>query len=933
MNSNTTSYASGSLVRARGREWVVMPDSRDDLLILKPLGGTDDETTGIYLPLEKVESATFKMPEPDDLGDYRSARLLRNAVKLGFRNSAGPFRCFGSIAVEPRPYQLVPLLMALKLDPVRLLISDDVGIGKTIEACLIVKELMARGEITGFSVLCPAQLAEQWQVELRTKFHIEAELVLPGTVRALEKNCEANQSVFEKYPVTIVSLDFIKSDRHRSDFIRACPNTVIVDEAHLCSSKGTRRHQRYNLVKELSMNEDRNMIFVTATPHSGNEDAFRSLLTLLKPEFAELPAVLTGKNNERHRRHLAKHFVQRIRGDIRAYSNENTFFPERETNDKESYLLGEEYKNLFNQVISYTRDSITKSTRDHRGRVRYWSALALLRALASSPRAAAATLRNRSITEETQTPEEADELGRRIVLDLDTDTGEEPPDIIPGSKTADSMLRKLQKTAEAITPEQDAKLQKAIKLIRKHLKEGYHPIVFCRFIDTAEYVTANLRNKLKKASIECVTGTLPHDERERVIRELSHQDQRVLVCTDCLSEGINLQDGFNAVIHYDLSWNPMRHEQRAGRVDRFGQKSTTVRVTNYYGEDNGIDERVMKVLLRKHTSIRNSLGISVPIPGSTSEIMEALIEDLFNTGSDQMLLTGFEGFMAKTGNEIFKKWDKAEEREKQSRTMFRQLTIKVDEVAKELKEAREATGSGISIQEFVTDALRFHGGIVTQQTDKQTDRTITLNLTGLPDNLKDALEITEKTQQKKVSFEFPAKNNDEYISRTHPFVENLAQFIVDTTMDRQTQSKAGRCGVIRTNGVQARTTLVLTRNRYHIDNLLTEDTQLTAFTGTPDNPTILTKQEAEALLTLKPQAQVNPDLAKQAIAKVMQKQEDLKKTVTGIAKDRGKEILNSHTRVRSAAKSRNRATITLQEPPDILGIYIFLPSPGGANNA
>ena len=920
-------YASGSLVKARGREWVVMPESRDDLLILKPLGGTDDETTGIYLPLETVESATFKMPTPDDLGDYRSARLLRNAVKLGFRNSAGPFRCFGSIAVEPRPYQLVPLLMALKMDPIRMLISDDVGIGKTIEACMIVKELIARGEITGFSVLCPAQLAEQWQGELKQKFHIDAELVLPRTVRALERKCGLNQSVFEKYPVTIVSLDFIKSDKHRSDFIRACPNTVIVDEAHSCSSKGTKRHQRYNLVKELSKNKDRNMIFVTATPHSGNEDAFRSLITLLKPEFKELPAALTGRENEHHRRDLAKHFVQRTRGDIKVYNNENTFFPAREDSEQ-GYLLSNEYKNLFDQVIEYTRDSITKTAEDHGGRVRYWSALALLRALASSPSAAAATLRNRSITEEAQTPEEADEIGRRTVLDLDLESMEEPPDIIPGSRTADSRLKKLQKTAEAITPEQDEKLQKAIKLIQKHIKEGFHPIVFCRFIDTAEYITKNLRKKMKKASIECVTGTLPHEERERIIEELTQKEQRVLVCTDCLSEGINLQDGFNAVIHYDLSWNPMRHEQRAGRVDRFGQKSPTVRVTNYYGEDNGIDERVMKVLLRKHQSIRNSLGISVPIPGSTSEIMEALIEDLFNTKSDQMLLTGFESFMTKTGNDIFKKWDRAEEREKQSRSMFRQLTIKVDEVARELKEAREATGSGISIEEFVTDALRFHNGIVT----KQESKPISLNLTELPDNLKDALELNPKTQIKHVTYNFPAKNHEEYISRTHPFVENLAGFIVDTTMDSQIASKAGRCGVIRTNGIQTRTTLVLTRNRYHIDNLLTEDTQLTAFTGTPDNPAILTQEEAEALLALKPQAQVNPDLAKQAIAKVTQKAEELQKTVTEIAKQRGEKILKSHTRVRAAKKQTNKPKIKLQEPPDILGIYIFLPAPGGVSN-
>lgn len=99
------SFATGSLVRARGREWVVLPDSTDDMLILRPLGGTDDETAGVYLPLETVEAAHFELPDPDDVGDYRSCRLLRDAVRLGFRTSAGPFRSFARLAVEPRPYR------------------------------------------------------------------------------------------------------------------------------------------------------------------------------------------------------------------------------------------------------------------------------------------------------------------------------------------------------------------------------------------------------------------------------------------------------------------------------------------------------------------------------------------------------------------------------------------------------------------------------------------------------------------------------------------------------------------------------------------------------------------------------------------------------------------------------------------------------------
>src|SRR3982751_6143513 len=179
-------FAVGSLVKARGREWVVLPESAEDLLVLRPLGGTEDEVTGIYLPLEPVEPARFDLPDPERPGDYQTSRLLRDAVRLGFRSSAGPFRSFARLAVEPRPYQLVPLLMALKLDPVRLLIADDVGIGKTVEAGLIARELLDRGEADRLAVLCPPALAEQWQAELRTKLHLDAELVLPSTAARLE---------------------------------------------------------------------------------------------------------------------------------------------------------------------------------------------------------------------------------------------------------------------------------------------------------------------------------------------------------------------------------------------------------------------------------------------------------------------------------------------------------------------------------------------------------------------------------------------------------------------------------------------------------------------------------------------------------------------------------------------------------------------------
>lgn len=239
-------YAVGSLVRARGREWVVLPSAEEDILLLRPLGGTEREATGVYLPLEAsdIAAATFAPPDPARAGDSVQARLLRDAVRLNFRAGAGPFRSLGRIAVEPHAYQLVPLLMALRLEPVRLLIADDVGIGKTIESLLIARELLDRGEIRRLAVICPPHLCDQWQAEMAEKFNISAEVVRPGTVARLERNLATGQSLFDEYPYVVVSIDYIKSDRRRADFVRACPELVIVDEAHTAADAGGRGAQQ-----------------------------------------------------------------------------------------------------------------------------------------------------------------------------------------------------------------------------------------------------------------------------------------------------------------------------------------------------------------------------------------------------------------------------------------------------------------------------------------------------------------------------------------------------------------------------------------------------------------------------------------------------------------------------------------------------------------
>lgn len=946
------SFSVGTLVKARGREWVVLPESQDDFLVVRPLGGTDAEVAGIDTHLESVDPASFDLPDPTRLGDFQSCRMLRNAIRFGFRSSAGPFRSFGKIAVEPRPYQLVPLLMALKLDPVRLLIADDVGIGKTVEALLIARELLDRAEVQRMSVLCPPHLAEQWQDELRDKFHIEAELVLSSTAKRLDRVC-GNRSVFDVFPYTIVSLDYIKSESRRNDFIRACPELVIVDEAHTCTSsaqpgRGGTRQQRHEVVRELAKSPNRHMLLVTATPHSGNEEGFRSLLGLLNSEFADLPTDLSGDENRRQRERLAQYFVQRRRGDIRHYLESDTSFPDR-LEQEQTYKLGtSEYRKLFDRLLSYAREVVQESEGMSRvrQRVRWWAALALLRALASSPAAAAATLRSKLQAIAAESPDEVDDISRPLVFDDDAEDSADAPDITAGADLADleenesdadkerKRLLDMARAADKLEGDGDPKLVQMVPIVKKLVSEGHRPILFCRFIATAEYLAEQLRQRLPKGvTVIAVTGQIPPSEREARIQELRNHEQYVLVCTDCLSEGINLQHLFDSVIHYDLSWNPTRHEQREGRVDRFGQPKPEVKVLTYYGTDNQIDGVVLEVLIRKHKAIRKALGVSVPVPTTSNAVLEALYEGLLLRRKDsqqQLLPFGDDDEFKPMTSEFNSEWQNAADREKKSRSLFAQHTIKPDEVAHEVSQIQSAIGSAADVDAFVASSVKAFRGVITRQGGR-----CEIDLTEAPRAVRESIRSTPKFAGR---FQLPVSNDELYLSRTHPVIEGLATYVMDSALDAISVSDgpvpAARCGVIRTKAVSTRTTLLLLRLRYHIITtrgdestpLLAEDTLIVGFRRAPSAAEWLSSDEAESLLLATPDDNVTDDVARNFVQKVIDEFTHLRPHLDAVAEAHGKELLDAHQRVRTASRRVGvKYSIEPQLPPDVLGLYVYLP--------
>jgi len=948
------SYSAGTIVKARGREWVVLP-SGDDLKIvtLKPLGGSEAEVVGILPGLERIDSASFAPPDPQRLGDWTSARLLREAARLSSRNAAGAIRSWSRIDAEPRPYQLVPLLLALKMDTVRLLIADDVGIGKTIESLLIARELWDRGEISRIAVLAPPALVDQWVDEMDKKFHLEAVPVLAGTAARLERGLPAGRSLFEEYPITVVSLDFIKAEKRRAEFLRTCPEFVIVDEAHSCAPGMGVKHQRFQLLEALAADRDRHMILVTATPHSGKDEAFGSLVGLLSPELAR--AVAAGADIKDL---LALRMVQRRRPDIRSYLETTTSFPRRDEKETK-YLFSDAYRKFFQHVIDYIQGSMQEAeagTRMHR--VRWWSALALLRAISSSPRAAAATLRTRAAPADAENAVEADELGKRLVLDQDAIDGAEGMDAVVGSADEDGdtektplqrKLRELAREADAITPADDTKLQLLVKEVKSLLAENYTPIVFCRFIDTAEYVAEQLRTALEKdrawrdkTQVACVTGILSPEDRRTRIDELSAEaigDRLpVLVATDCLSEGVNLQDRFTAVVHYDLAWNPTRHEQREGRVDRFGQRAGIVRALTIYGANNPVDGIVLEVLIRKHKVIKSSTGVAIPVPMDSNDVLAAIMEGMdFRTSmkksdAGQTEFDFGQDLLIKRKH-LHEVWEDAAKRdlETSTHTRFAQGSIKYLDVSCELAELRAASGDRDALRWFMEHSLKRLGAVVTVAAD-----SMKVNPQSLPAWFRDQVGLQKVSL---FGFDDNAPKIATMLTRSHPVVSALSSQVLESALDSEGgsgDSVACRAGVTKTVAVSTRTVLVLVRFRYdiamgrgaaqHVD--LAEDVGAVAFrTGAGGSIEMLAGPEAEALFEAGPSGSVAPDLAREAIVKELSRLPERRASISAEGKRRADMYAASFARLREAASLKGGATtVEPRGEPDILGLFVYLPA-------
>ncbi len=942
-------YSAGELVSVRGREWIVLPSPDEELMLLKPLGGSEEEVIGIFKPLGFDEDvlSSYDVPYPDEnsIGNHLSVSLLFNATRLAFRNGAGPFRSFGKLSFRPRSYQIVPLIMALKQERIRLLIADDVGIGKTIEAGMIARELLDRGEINRFAVLCLPHLCEQWQSELRDKFGIEAVIIRSGTLNSLERQMQGNTgaSVYRYFPYQIISIDFAKGENQKQRFLAECPDFLIVDEAHTCAnpSVGTDKkqvkQQRHKLLRALSEKQEKQLVLLTATPHNGKQNEFQSILGLLKRNFEEADFDISKKENVKE---LTNYYVQRRREDIRHFV-EDTAFPERDPQEI-SYQLSDGYLSFYKNIIGFARELVGENSggQGYRQRMRYWAALALLRGVMSSPKAGLEMLRTRAFKIDEETAREAFETNPVGDSDYGNENDQLPTEVVDKENFSENEIRKLSDYAKQLESlgnlTQDWKAKEAIRLLKLWIKEGLQPVVFCRYIETAKYLGALAKEALssdyKNLDVAIITGELPDDLRKEIIEQTGKSEKRLLICTDCLSEGINLQQHFNALLHYDLPWNPNRLEQREGRIDRFGQKKDVVKTFLLYGKDNPIDAVVLEVLLRKARLIRQEIGISVPFPEDNETINEAVINAVllrkqtittasqlelgFDTSKDETIQT--------SRKRVSDEYDKASKKERELRELFAQHSIinKLD-IEKDLRRSDEVLGTPADVQQFVLSALRYLKGQV-----NEAKNGFELFPQSMPPSLR---QIFAGKQQIKISFLSPTPDGYQYIGRNHPLVEQLSQYLLAAAFEKLHDIEVARAAVYRSSVVKTKTVLVQLRLRNVIEaskaqrELVAEETLMWGYTDLPQNEKLLSTSDALNLMNaLIPEQEIDDTQREIHLQTEIEAIKSASILMKNIAEKKSAELVDAH--------SQYRHTLTLDDyrvgtivPPDIISIQIIFP--------
>ncbi|WP_245290671.1 C-terminal helicase domain-containing protein [Rhodopseudomonas sp. AAP120] len=592
----------------------------------------------------------------------------------------------------------------------------------------------------------------------------------------------------------------------------------------------------------------------------------------------------------------------------------------------EPFSLSGEFGAFQDRVLDYCLAVTQRAGADQRSRrLAFWGTLALMRCVGSSPAAATNALRNRlsGVADE--------EAMQPVVFDEDEgllDQGDVEPGTASASAEERGELAELIAIAESLDRRrsEDPKVARLLKVLKGLLQEGAKPVIFCRFIATAEALGEEIKRTWPKADVAVVTGRLPPDERRTRIDQLEDSESRILVATDCLSEGINLQALFDAVVHYDLSWNPTRHQQREGRVDRFGQRSPVVRSVTIFGDNSAIDGAVLQVILRKADAIRKATGISVPMPedseGVTSALMQALM--LRAGGHREQLAFDF----GLSSERLDSKWRDAEENAKASRARYAQGAMKPDEVLPEWRQMRALNGGPAEVARFTERALKRVGAPL-----ERAGQHHLVHLDAMPEAIKERLEARGLHGTRRVGFEDELAPGVTHLGRVHPLVASLAESLAEGALDPGGAAfrPLGRCGVWRTRKVAQMTTLLLLRNRFKLITsgrsnrmLLAEEATALAFGGLAPTP-VLEGQSALQLLEAEAAGNLDDQAATRQLQRAHERLALYESPIAAFAVERGKALSEDHLRLTEAARGGATVEVVPALPADVVGLYVLLP--------
>jgi len=590
------------------------------LVRVRTAAGTPDETTLTAAELEAAldrATPTATTVDPRDLFRW----IESHRIQLAFAHD--PYFAVSLSGIRGLPHQVEAVYRHLLPQPrLRFLLADDPGAGKTIMAGLLIKELKLRGVVDRILVVAPAPLTVQWQDELYDKFDERFEVVSSQQVR-----WQLGGNAWQHYAQVVTSLDFAKRDDVLPDLLRAEWDLVVVDEAHKCSAatygEEIRRTRRYVLAEELSQRAER-LLLLTATPHSGDSDRFAHFLALLDPDqFSSSDLV---------KRQIAApdnpYFLRRQKEDLIDEHGRKLFVPR--TVRTQPFTLAAPEMALYEEVTAYINRFLGQIA-GGRGNAIALARTVLQRRLASSLGAIRSSLAKRA-ERLTARADELERMGpaerRRRLTELrvieasdeetDVDDADEAAEEtaatevaahehVEGLRTEVRALQELVRLADrTIAVGEERKLTALRDCLARaeldELRDGRGKLlIFTEHRDTLEYLARHLREW--GYSVCTIHGGHPPTTRKAIQHEFRTQRQ-ICIATEAAGEGINLQF-CHLMINYDLPWNPVRLEQRMGRIHRIGQQAEVV-VFNFCAT-NTIEGQLLERLHEKLADMREAL--------------------------------------------------------------------------------------------------------------------------------------------------------------------------------------------------------------------------------------------------------------------------------------------------------------------------------------